>query len=133
MLYMNSYSVRGFSLLEMLVTITIIGIFAVLTLPTYQDSLRTGRRGEAKAELMRLAQAEAKWRLTHKGYASFEELGGAAESRDYIFAVADNTANTFAITATPTGIRGQNLDICGRLTINQEAVMTSNRSACSKP
>ena len=132
MLSENS-SVQGFTLIEMLVTVVIIGIFAMMTLPAYQDSLRSGRRGDAKAELMRLAQAEAKWRMSHVTYANATELGGLPATTDYTFAVATNTASNFVISAVPTSTRGQNKDVCGELTINQDSVLVSKLSLCSKP
>ncbi len=124
---------KGFTLIELVVVILIVGLFAVLTMPVYQDVIRSGRRGDAKAELMRLANGQAKWRMTHKAYASLEELGGAAVNQDYTFKVAGASATAFAIIAAPTGSRGQDHDRCGTLTINQDAALVSNQSACPKP
>jgi type IV pilus assembly protein PilE len=127
------HQVRGFTLLEMVVAMAIIGILAILTLPSYQEAVRTGRRGDAKAELMRLAQRQAHWRMTHKAYATLLELGGAANNKDYQFNIKANTATAFEIMATPTNSHGQDQDICGTLSIDQDAILTSNQNACPKP
>jgi len=124
----------GFTLIELMIVVAIVGILAAIALPSYQDSVRKGRRGDAKGELMRLAQAEEKWRVTHTSYGSLVNLGGATASSYYNFAVPTNTATAFTITATPTSTGGQNQDTCATLTIAQGGAITSSApAACPKP
>ncbi|AZG13664.1 MULTISPECIES: type IV pilin protein [Cupriavidus] len=42
----------GFTLMELMVTVTVIGILAAIAYPSYQEFIRKGRRTEAKAALM---------------------------------------------------------------------------------
>lgn len=124
---------HGFTLLEVLIAVVIVGILAAISLPSYQNSVLIGRRGEAKSELLRLAQAEAKWRISNTSYGDLNNIGGATPNSDYTFDVT-NTANAFTITATPTSTSGQANDVCGTLSISLNTNITSsNASECPKP
>lgn len=46
----------GFTLIEIMITVAIIGIIAALAYPSYMDSIRRSNRAEAKTELMDIAQ-----------------------------------------------------------------------------
>jgi type IV pilus assembly protein PilE len=48
--------VTGFTLIEVMITVAIIGIIAALAYPSYMDSIRKSNRSEAKVELMDAAQ-----------------------------------------------------------------------------
>lgn len=49
-------TVIGFTLVEVMITVAIIGIIAALAYPSYMDSIRKSNRSEAKVELMDAAQ-----------------------------------------------------------------------------
>lgn len=116
--------------------VAIIAVLAAIAFPSYQNAVRTARRGDAKAELMRLATAQDKWRVMHPTYASLTELGGSTPSSYYAFAVDTNTDTEYAITATPQSAGGQDADICGTLTISESPTSTTatiTASGCSDP
>ena len=47
---------RGFSLIELMIAVAILGIITTLAVNSYQSSVRKARRADAKADLMELAQ-----------------------------------------------------------------------------
>ena len=49
---------RGFTLLELMVVVAIVGILSAIAMPLYQEHVRKSRRQEAKATLLRIAQLQ---------------------------------------------------------------------------
>ena len=67
---------RGFTLVEMLITLAVVGILGTLAYPSYRDHVLRARRSEAFSALSAVAQAQDRWRATHTRYAgSLADLG----------------------------------------------------------
>jgi type IV pilus assembly protein PilE len=66
----------GFTLMELMVTIAIIGILASIAIPSYQDSVKKSRRADVKAVLLGLANAMER-HFTEKNTYCHVATGGA--------------------------------------------------------
>lgn len=114
--------IRGFTLIDLMITVTIVGILAAIAFPSYTDSVRKSRRAEAVVALNSLQLAQEKWRANNLSYAGLNELGISAstESGYYTLAITNPTATAYTATATATSKGSQNADTgCTPLTVNQ--------------
>lgn len=60
----------GFTLIELMVTVAIVALLVAIALPSYQNSVRKGRRADARALLQAASIAQEKYRLNNPSYAS---------------------------------------------------------------
>lgn len=60
---------RGFTLIEVLIAVAIVGILAAIAFPNYQNHLRKGRRADAQSFMMDLANRQQQYLMDARGYA----------------------------------------------------------------
>lgn len=124
-------NLSGFSLVELLIVIAIIGIIAGIAVPAYQEQIRHTRRAAAGVCMLELSQWMERFYTTNMSYAA-AVLPGTACQNDlanfYAFAFnAAPTATTYSIDAVPAG--PQVADVCGTLNIDQAGTKTPNPTA----
>lgn len=60
---------RGFTLIELMVAVAVVAILAAVAVPSYQEHVRKGRRADAQAFLMRVANQQQQYILDARTYA----------------------------------------------------------------
>ena len=71
-----NHKVNGFTLIELIITVAIIGILAALAFPKYEQYVTRANRVDATTEIMRLAAAQEKYYLQNNSYATETQLAG---------------------------------------------------------
>jgi type IV pilus assembly protein PilE len=122
----------GFNLIELLITVAIIGILAAFAFPAYTDYVRKARRADAMSALQQIQLSQAKWRANHPAYsttlADVWPNGDTTSETHYALEITEASATGFVVTATPNpdtagGVDQQN-DDCGTFVINQSGPVT---------
>lgn len=124
---MKFRNTAGFTLIELMVVVVIIGILAAVALPSYQEYVKRGNRVAAQSQMMDIANREQQYMLANRVYtATGADLGyslpGDVGAR-YSYAITvDNVGPppSFTITFTPAGTQASD----GTLVLTSAGVKT---------
>lgn len=102
---------KGFSLIELLMAVAIVGILAAVAFPAYQEQVRRGHRAAAQSEMLDIANKQAQFLLANRAYASKATLTASGyglpsdiSSRySYDITIGAGTVPSYTITFTATG------------------------------
>lgn len=132
-------SQKGFTLIELMITVAIIGILAAIAYPSYQDHVRKSRRTEAQSVLLNIGTRQQQMLLDTRSYASAAGSLGVTiptqVSSHYVIDVSApaSTPPSFTVTAMPQG--DQTKDKCGTVGVTHTGAKTavkngSNQTGC---
>lgn len=108
---MQSQHSRGFTLIELMIVVVIVGILAAIAIPNYQQYIQRSHRSAAQAEMMDIANRQKQFLLSNRAYVSKADLeaSGYALPTDlssrysYAITVGAGTLPSFVINFTAIG------------------------------
>lgn len=114
--------ITGISLIELLITVAILGVVMSIAIPSYENSLLTSRRTEALNELLKLQMNQESYRLENSSYASSSNIT-LPTSDYYTYSISNVTASSYTLTATAKSSQTSDSG-CTSLTLDQSANKT---------
>jgi type IV pilus assembly protein PilE len=137
---MQQNTQNGFTLIELMIVVAVVGVLARIAYPSYQDSVIKSKRANAKAALLELSVWMERYYTVNGCYTSggcaagnttlppdltanpqispFKLQAPKTGTPNYILSVAV-TPSTFTLTATP---QANTPDKCGALTLDNTGV-----------
>ena len=122
----NSRIQFGFTLVELMIAVAIVGILAAIAYPSYTSFVTSSNRSEGQGELLRFANLQEQYFVDYRTYGTdLKALGKTTatvltEHKNYaISVVAGANAVGFTLNATAKGAQLANDSACSPLTINQ--------------
>lgn len=117
----------GFTLIELMVVLSIVGVLAMLAYPSYQSYVISARRVQAQSGLFELQQALERHRLRHPSYADCLSDGDCVlpDTDDYAFSIGSADTTTYIIEAEAKATGAQASDSqCTPLTLDHNNTKT---------
>lgn len=120
------YSMRdaqqGFTLIELMIVVAIVGILAGVGYPSYTAYIEKARRSDGHLGLMNASQAMERCRATKFSYATCTLPAHLQESEEGNYTItAATTASTYQLTATAQNAQATDSH-CPTLTLNEQGV-----------
>ncbi|CEL31523.1 type IV pilin protein [Pseudomonas fluorescens] len=116
---------RGFTLIEIMIVIAIIGIVLTISIPSYNEYVKKGRRAEVVSLLSEQAQSLERFYTKNNVYTG---ITGLSAGNDFYTLTPTITDQTFLLTAARKTGTAIATDKCGDFTLTNTGVRSMNNA-----
>jgi len=117
----------GFTLMELMIVVAIIGIIATIAIPSYQEFVQKSRRSEAHSGLAKMQLQQEAHRMVNSTFTSSFGSGSndvhEPASDYYTFTMSGGTASAYTLKAAAKSTQTADTS-CASMTINQAGTKT---------
>ncbi|ACA85591.1 type IV pilin protein [Shewanella woodyi] len=119
---------NGFTLVELMVGIAIIGILTAIAYPSYTEYVAEGARAEAHTSLLRISNLQEQFYLDNRTYTEdMNELGVGADpfvTQSNLYSVDSTGTGSFVLVATALGVQATRDSACATIQITDTGAKT---------
>ncbi|MCF6438269.1 type IV pilin protein [Pseudoalteromonas luteoviolacea] len=121
----------GFTLIELVIVVAIVGILATLAYPNYSSYIKRGARTDAMTILLDAANKQEQYFVDNREYASkLEDIGVPTTSENGYFNISVSVSSGgYTLTATAAGGPVQGDLECSSLSVNNLGIKTVTGTA----
>lgn len=132
---LRNHSYRGFSMIELLIVVAVVGIIATVAIPSYNRYILKSRRSEAMINLIKFQAAYEEFNTQNNTYPASDTLPPAVvppiPATTYYTYTSTTTSTSYTITATAIGSQANDAEgaiACSPMSINN--IGTQTPAAC---
>lgn len=129
--------IKGFTLIELVVTLLVVAILITVAAPTYRTYILKSHRADGTSTLMAMQLAQEKYRFNNTQYGTLAQVWGGVTSSPngyYQLGISNISATGYTLTATAQGTQANDSETgtsCATLTITVNgSSVAKTPSAC---
>ena len=96
---------RGFTMVEILITLSMAGVLSSVALPTFQGHLQKARRADVLVSMMQVQLAQSRWRANGTNYGTLAQIGVRSVSMGghYTLTLGNEADDRYEVLASANG------------------------------
>jgi type IV pilus assembly protein PilE len=108
---------QGFTLIELMIAVAIIGIIAAIAYPSYSSYLQQARRSDAMTALLRLVDLQERYYIENSAYTTDLSTLGLTSTENGYYTLSADATNGYKFNATATGVQADDT-ACATISID---------------